>query len=156
MLSHFSRVWLMTPRTIARQAPLFMGLSRQEYWSGLPCPPQGIFLTQGLNPHLLCPLHWQTGSFTTNASWEAPFPMRYLWVFFPLFLLVVNIFQHSIPNWKVVWSKNQHWDLWFSIAGSHAQIIPHHGISGMAANKIYSSSLCLCFIQLLQKPSVTS
>ena len=27
------------PWTVAHQAPLFMGLSRQEYWSGLPCPP---------------------------------------------------------------------------------------------------------------------
>ena len=31
----------MTPRTVARQAPLFMGFSRQEYWSGLPFPPPG-------------------------------------------------------------------------------------------------------------------
>ena len=30
-----------TPWTVASQAPLFMGLSRQEYWSGLPCPPPG-------------------------------------------------------------------------------------------------------------------
>ena len=30
-----------TPWTVANQAPLFMGFSRQEYWSGLPCPPQG-------------------------------------------------------------------------------------------------------------------
>ena len=31
------------------------GISRQEYWSGLPCHSQGIFLTQGLNPdHLHC------------------------------------------------------------------------------------------------------
>ena len=29
----------MTPWTVARQAPLSMGFSRQEYWSGLPCPP---------------------------------------------------------------------------------------------------------------------
>ena len=37
VLSHFSRVRLFaTPRTIARQAPLSMGFSRQEYWSGLP------------------------------------------------------------------------------------------------------------------------
>ena len=28
-----------TPWTVARQAPLSMGFSRQEYWSGLPCPP---------------------------------------------------------------------------------------------------------------------
>ena len=30
-----------TPWTVARQAPLAMGSSRQEYWSGLPCPPPG-------------------------------------------------------------------------------------------------------------------
>ena len=30
-----------TPWTVAHQAPLFMGFSRQEYWSGLPCPPPG-------------------------------------------------------------------------------------------------------------------
>ena len=27
--------------TVARKAPLSMGFSRQEYWSGLPCPPPG-------------------------------------------------------------------------------------------------------------------
>ena len=30
-----------TPRTVARQASLSMEFSRQEYWSGLPCPPPG-------------------------------------------------------------------------------------------------------------------
>ena len=30
-----------TPRTVARQAPLSMGFSRQEDWSGLSCPPPG-------------------------------------------------------------------------------------------------------------------
>ena len=39
-----------TPWTIAYQAPLSMGFSRQEYWSGLPFPSPGIFPTQGLNP----------------------------------------------------------------------------------------------------------
>ena len=40
VLSHFSPIWLLaTPRTVARQAPLSTGSSRQEYWSGLPCPP---------------------------------------------------------------------------------------------------------------------
>ena len=34
-----------TPWTVACQAPLSMGFSKQEYWSGLPCPPQGIFPT---------------------------------------------------------------------------------------------------------------
>ena len=41
-----------TPWAVARQAPLSMELSGQEYWSGLPCSPQGIFPTQGLNPGL--------------------------------------------------------------------------------------------------------
>ena len=37
-----SRVRLFAnPQTVARQAPLSMGFSRQEYWSGLPCPPPG-------------------------------------------------------------------------------------------------------------------
>ena len=31
----------VTPGTVVRQAPLSMGFSRQEYWSGLPCPPLG-------------------------------------------------------------------------------------------------------------------
>ena len=37
------RVWLfLTPWTVARQAPLFMGFSRQEYWSGWPFAPPGV------------------------------------------------------------------------------------------------------------------
>ena len=39
-----------------------MGFSRQEYWSGLPHPLQGIFPTRGLNVCLLCLLRWQAGS----------------------------------------------------------------------------------------------
>ena len=39
MLSHFSRVWLfVTLWAVAHQAPLPMGFSRQQYWSGLPLP----------------------------------------------------------------------------------------------------------------------
>ena len=44
---------LCDPMDLAHQAPLSMGFSSKEYWSGLPCPPPGIFLTQGLNPGLL-------------------------------------------------------------------------------------------------------
>ena len=47
VLSRCSCVWLLaTPCTVAHKAPLPMGLSRQEYWRGLPFR---IFLTQGLN-----------------------------------------------------------------------------------------------------------
>ena len=42
MLNYFSHIQLfVTPWTIALQAPLSIRLSRQEYWSGLPCPPPG-------------------------------------------------------------------------------------------------------------------
>ena len=63
MLSHFSHVQLFaTPWTIAHQAPLSMGFSKQEYWSGFPCPPPGDLPNPGIKPHLLGLLHWQTGS----------------------------------------------------------------------------------------------
>ena len=57
LVKSLSRVQLfVTPRTVAYQAPLSMGLSRQEYWSGLHFLLQVIFPTQGLNPGLL---HWR-------------------------------------------------------------------------------------------------
>ena len=51
MPSRFSRVRLFaTPWTVARQAPLSMGFSRQEYWGGLPCPPPGDLPDPGIEP----------------------------------------------------------------------------------------------------------
>ena len=38
------------------------GLSRQEYWGGLQCPPPGHLPNQGSNPGLLSLPHWQVGS----------------------------------------------------------------------------------------------
>ena len=55
LLSCFSHIQLCeTPQTATHQAPLSMGVSRQEYCSGLPLPSPGILLTQRLNPPLLC------------------------------------------------------------------------------------------------------
>ena len=39
-----------------------MGFSRQEYWSGLPCPPSEDLPNPGIGPISLCLLHWQAGS----------------------------------------------------------------------------------------------
>ena len=51
MLSHLSPVQLLvTPWTVDHQAPLSMGLSRQEYWSGFPCPPPGDLPNPGVEP----------------------------------------------------------------------------------------------------------
>ena len=63
ILSHFRCVRLfVTPLTVARQAPVSMGFSRQEYWSGLPFSPPGIFPTQGSSLHLAL----ADGFFTTE------------------------------------------------------------------------------------------
>ena len=70
MLSHFSRVQLFAILwTIACQAPLSMGFSRQEYWSGLPCPPPGHLPDPEIKPTSPA----LAGEFfTTCATWEAP------------------------------------------------------------------------------------
>ena len=82
VLSLFSCVWLfVTPWTVARQAPLSMGFSRQEYWSGLLCPPvdlpdPGIKLASPMSPAS------QAGSFPL-----APPLVEYLYLVEILFYL---------------------------------------------------------------------
>ena len=44
------------------QVPLSMGFSRQEYWSGLPCPPPGGLPDPKIEPASLMSLHWQVDS----------------------------------------------------------------------------------------------
>ena len=73
-----------TPWAVAHQAPVSMEFSRQEYWSGLPCPPPGVFPTQGSNPGiphcrqiLYCLSHqgspwileWVAYPFSKGSSW---------------------------------------------------------------------------------------
>ena len=55
--------------TVAHQAPLSMGYSRQKYWSGLLRPPSGTFLSQG--PNLLLSPAGAVRFFTPSATWEA-------------------------------------------------------------------------------------
>ena len=75
-----SRVWLFAiPCTVVCQAPLSMGFSRQEYWSGLPFPTvgyhfllQGIFPTQGLNLGLLhCKQNFYCWARETNLTMKS-------------------------------------------------------------------------------------
>ena len=72
MLSRFSRVRLfVTLRTVAPQASLCMGFPRQEYWSGLPCPPPGDLPDPGIeSPSLVSPA-LAGRFFTTRVTWEA-------------------------------------------------------------------------------------
>ena len=53
------------------KAPLSMGFSRPEYWSGLPCPPPGDLVNPGVEPESLVSPALADRFFTTSASWEA-------------------------------------------------------------------------------------
>ena len=67
--SHFSLVWLFeTPWTIAHQVPLTTGFLRQEYWSGLPCPPPGDLPNPGMELRSPKSPAWADGFFTTGIS----------------------------------------------------------------------------------------
>ena len=69
MLSRFSHVRLfVTPWTVARQTPLSMGFSRQEYWSGLPCPLPGDLPDPGIEPAFLKSPALAGGFFTASAQ----------------------------------------------------------------------------------------
>ena len=77
VLSHFSRVRLFaTLWTISCQAPLSMGFSRQEYWSGLPCPPPGDLPYLGIKPTSLMSPALESEFFTASATWDALQGMR--------------------------------------------------------------------------------
>ena len=79
VLSHLSHVQLfVTPWAVAHQAPLSMGFSRQEYWSGLPCPSPGNLPNPGLNSCLLCLLHWEVGSLPLVPSGKPKAQFTYL------------------------------------------------------------------------------
>ena len=63
---------LWTLYTVAHQAPLSMGILRQEYWSGMPCPCPGDLPDSGIKPESLMSPALAGRIFTTNATWDAP------------------------------------------------------------------------------------
>ena len=72
VLSRFNRVWLFAALWTADcQAPLSVGFSRQEYWSGLPCPSSGHLPSSGTEPMPLMSPALARGFFTSSAAWEA-------------------------------------------------------------------------------------
>ena len=62
---------LCTPWTVAHQAPLAMGFSKQEYWRGLSFPPPGDLPDPGIEPtSLMSPSPVFTGRFfSISATW---------------------------------------------------------------------------------------
>ena len=72
VLSGFSRVRLCaTLWTVALQALLSMGFSRQEYWSVFPCPSPENLPHSGIEPMSFMSPALAGGFFTTSATWEA-------------------------------------------------------------------------------------
>ena len=98
MLSHFRNVWLfVTLWTIASQALLSMGFSKQEYWSGLPCPPTGDSPDPGIE-HLPLMSLALAGRFCTTEPLGKPRFLVYLSLFF---FFNVQIFSLSPISCKV-------------------------------------------------------
>ena len=71
VLSHLSCVRLFVMLwTVAHQASLSMGFSRQEYWIGLPCLPPGYLPDPGIEPVTVMSPTLAGGFLTTSAAWE--------------------------------------------------------------------------------------
>ena len=94
-----------TPQTIAHQAPLSIGSSRPEYWSGLPFPSPGDLPDPGIKP--VSPA--LAGGFLTTAPPGKPIFIPYV-VFFSLFLFI-EFFVHSSVKHT---ANRDHWSLFFS------------------------------------------
>ena len=87
MLSRFRHVRLFViPGTIARQAPLPMGLYQQEYWSGWPCPPLGHLPNPWIKPTSLMFPALAGRFFTTSTTWQA-------WISCRLHIIELYIFK---------------------------------------------------------------
>ena len=79
VLSHFNHIQLfVTLWTVALQAPMSMGFSRQEYWSGLPRPPPGDLPDPGTEPKSPASPALAAGFFTTSTTWEALYTHCYV------------------------------------------------------------------------------
>ena len=72
--------------TVAHLAPLSMGFSRQEHWSGLPVPPQGCLSDLGTEPVSPVAPALASRFFTTGTTWEAHKILHILYLSFHFLL----------------------------------------------------------------------
>ena len=82
----------MTLWTAAFQASLSVGFSRQEYWSGLPCPPSGELLNPGIERAAPAPPSFQVDSLPLSHQGNPIPPYTFPYISFPAFL---HITSHS-------------------------------------------------------------
>ena len=96
-LSHFSCVRLFaTPRAVTHQAPLSMGFSRQEYWSGLPCLPPGTLPDPVVKPVSLMSPALAGRFFTSSTTWEPHFIHSSGCVSTPVFQFIPSFLPHLV------------------------------------------------------------
>ena len=113
MLSGFGRIQLFaTPWTVAPQAPLSMGFSSQEYWSGLQCPPPGALSSPEIESTSLTPPAKAGGFFTTSAT------------------------QETLTSWQVCvnWSAGMN-----TGTGTHRELGQHQESQDLVADVIWPS-----------------
>ena len=107
MLSHVRL--LVTPRTVAHQAPLYTGFSRQEYWSGLPFPPQGDLPHRGTKPTSLMSPALASRLFPT----EPPGTPWTPWQRARLSIIISNqglqMVRHSVGHTGIIQHGEGHW-----------------------------------------------
>ena len=97
----FATLW-----TIAHQAPPSMGFSREESWSGSPCPPPGDLPRPGIEPSPLASSALAGIFFTTSATLEAPgCPSNPTWVHSCVRFL--GLPEQCNINWGVVGAHQQ-------------------------------------------------
>ena len=114
VLSHFNCVQLVvTPLTVAHQAPLSMGFSRQESWMVCHAFLQGIFLTQGLSLCLLCFLNWPKDSLSLVPPGKPLSLFR--WVYFGVLYAMPLICLFFQWNATVVVTVLNYYK-WFSVS----------------------------------------
>ena len=117
-----SRVRLLaTPRTVAYQAPLSIGFSRQEYWTVLPFPSPGIFSTQGSNLGILhykqiLSEPWRNAQFSRSVMSDSLWPhelqhvrppcqyfqkvSNFFWFLIYVNILPIKIIKKKRKNWS--------------------------------------------------------
>ena len=86
----------VTPWTVTCQTPLFMGFSKQDYWSGLPFPPPGDFPDSGIKP--MSPI--LAGRFFTNCTtWGA---LTYICLYINISACMLGIYTPFMDHTLVV------------------------------------------------------
>ena len=86
VLSRISSVLLFVTLTVAHQAPLSKGFSRQQYWSGLPSLPPGD-PDPRIKPAYLCLWHSQAGSLPLAPPGK-PYICVYIYIYIPIYIYI--------------------------------------------------------------------